>query len=237
MRRFATLSLLFATACASAPAVDQAPAPASAPVAATASTPPTPRPAIDVSALRSDLTIFAADSFMGRLAGSSSAQRAADFIARRLTTIGVEPAGDSGFFQRVPLSRQVFAPSTKFLVTSRGRAIDLKLGQDLIPLLRLGEGTHAPALSAEGEIVFAGYALRSPQIGRNDLDEVNLAGKIVVFVAGAPKGVDSVTRARLEAPEQLGLRLGAVFDRGPQAVIIVAAGKLESDYNSLASEL
>lgn len=238
MRRLATLSFLIAGACAPTPVVEQAPAPATTPTAPPAtSARPGAFPEIDVSALRYDLTIFAADSFLGRLAGSRSAQQAGEFIAARLTSLGIEPAGDSGFFQRVPLSRQVFSPTTKFLVTSRGRASELKLGQDVIPLLRLGDGPQAPRLAAEGEVVFAGYALRSPAIGRNDLDAVDLGGKVVVFVAGAPPGVDSSTRARLEAPEQLGMRLGAVFDRGPAAVIIVAAGKLESDFKSLASEV
>jgi hypothetical protein len=235
MRRFATLLFLALGACSQAPAIDPAPAPA--PVTFTAA----PRPAvvapIDVSALRADLTVFASDAFLGRLAGTPSARRAAEFIAARLTVAGIEPAGDSGFFQRVPLSRQVFAPTTKFLVTSRGRAMELKVGEDVVPLLRLGEGVPLPKLSADGEIVFAGYAMSSPQLGRDDLGTLDLAGKVVVFVGGAPPNVDSATRARLEAPEQLGQRMGAILSGRPAAVVIVAAGKLEDDFNALASEV
>jgi hypothetical protein len=235
MRRLATLLFLALGACAQTPAIEPAPAPAAA------TTPATPRPAvvapIDVTALRADLTIFASDAFQGRLAGTPSARRAAEFIAERLTAIGIEPAGDSGFFQRVPLSRQVFAPTTKFLVTSRGRASELKLGEDIVPLLRLGEGVPLPKLSADGEIVFAGYAMTSPQLGRDDLGKLDLEGKVVVFVGGAPPNADSATRARLEAPEQLGQRMGAILMRGPAAIVIVAAGKLEDDFNSLAGEV
>jgi hypothetical protein len=237
MRRSATLLLLVMGACTSAPAIDPAPAPASPPVAAATAPSPVVVPPIDVSALQADLTVFASDAFLGRLAGTPSARRAAEFIAERLTSAGLEPAGDSGFFQRVPLSRQVFAPTTKFLVTSRGRATELKAGVDIVPLLRLGEGVPLPKLSAEGEIVFAGYALQSPQLGRDDLGTIDLAGKVVVFVGGAPANVDSATRARLEAPEQLGQRMGAILMRGPAAVVIVAAGKLENDFNALASEV
>jgi peptidase M28-like protein len=233
MRRLATLLFVVLGACAQAPVIDTAPAPTPAT--------PTPRPAvvapIDVSALRADLTVFASDALLGRLAGTPSARRAAEFIAERLTGMGVEPAGDSGFFQRVPLSRQVFVPTTKFLVTSRGRATELKVGQDIVPLLRLGEGVPLPKLSADGEIVFAGYAMTSPRLGRDDLAKLDLGGKVVVFVGGAPPNVDSATRARLEAPEQLGQRMGAILMRGPAAVVIIAAGKLESDFNALASEV
>lgn len=235
MRRFATLSFLVLGACSQTPTIAPAPAPASAtPPAAARPVVVTP---IDVSALRADLTLFASDAFEGRLAGTPAARRAAEFIAERLTALGVEPAGDSGFFQRVPLSRQVFAPTTKFLVTSRGRATEVKIGEDVVPLLRLGEGAPLPRLSAEGEIVFAGYAINSPQLGRDDLGKLDLARKVVVFVGGAPPNADSAMRARLEAPEQLGQRMGAILMRGPAAIVIVASGKLEDDFNSLAGEV
>jgi hypothetical protein len=240
MRRLATLFLVAAagalwTGCSSAPVVEPAPTPV-------AETPVAPAPVIapiDVSALRADLTEFASDAFLGRLAGTPSARRAAEFIAQRLTTIGLEAAGDSGsgFFQAVPLSRQVFAPTTKFLVTSRGRATDLKVAEDIVPLLRLAEGVPLPRLSADGDVVFAGYALNSPQLGRNDLAQLDLTGKVVVFIGGAPPNADSVTRARLEAPEQLGQRMGAILMQGPAAVVIVAGGKLASDFDALASEV
>ncbi|MGQ0713465.1 MAG: M20/M25/M40 family metallo-hydrolase [Gemmatimonadaceae bacterium] len=233
MRRLATLLLLVSAGCSPAPVVEPAPTPiAEAPAPAT----PTIT-AIDVEALRADLTEFASDAFLGRLAGTPHARRAAEFIASRLTTIGLAPGGDSGFFQAVPLSRQVFAPTTKFLVTSRGRAVDLKLAEDIVPLLRLGEGVPLPKLSADGEIVFAGYALNSPQLERNDLSQLDLAGKVVVFVGGAPPAADSATRARLEAPEQLGQRMGSILMQGPAAVVIIAGGKLNEDFDALASEV
>src|SRR5919107_4814055 len=71
-----------------------------APVAAA---PESPRPAVDE--LRRDLTVFASDSFAGRETGTAGAERAARFLAQRLSALGVEPAGDSGYLQRVPLSR------------------------------------------------------------------------------------------------------------------------------------
>src|SRR5687767_13153867 len=218
MRRVATLLFFTLGACAQAPAIESAPTPApAAPAPRAAVVPP-----IDVTALRADLTVFASDAFQGRLAGTPAARRAAEFIAERLTAIGVEPAGDSGFFQRVPLSRQVFGATTKFLVTSRGRATELALGRDIAPILKVGD--YHTQLSAEGELVFAGYAVSAPQSGRNDLASLDLRGKIVVFVGGAPTNVDSATRARLESPEELGQRLGTILNRGSAGVVIVATG-------------
>ncbi len=58
------------------------------------------------------LSTLAADSMEGRRTGSPGALRAATFLADQFASYGVEPAGDNGYFQRVPL-----VP-----VESRGRA-------------------------------------------------------------------------------------------------------------------
>jgi Zn-dependent M28 family amino/carboxypeptidase len=50
------------------------------------------------------LTSLAHDSMEGRETGSPGAARAARFIAGALGRLGLEPAGDSGFYQRVPLA-------------------------------------------------------------------------------------------------------------------------------------
>ena len=51
------------------------------------------------------LSTLAADSMEGRRTGTPGAHRAARFLAAELERYGVEPAGDDGFFQRVPLAR------------------------------------------------------------------------------------------------------------------------------------
>jgi hypothetical protein len=57
------------------------------------------------------LTGLAADSMEGRAAGSPGEKRAARLIAAEMAAIQLEPAGDSGFLQRVPLvSRTVMMP-------------------------------------------------------------------------------------------------------------------------------
>ncbi len=51
------------------------------------------------------LSALAHDSMEGRATGSTGAHRAARFIAEELRAAGLEPGGDSGYFQRVPLVR------------------------------------------------------------------------------------------------------------------------------------
>src|SRR5688500_12195251 len=77
--------------------------------------PPAPAPvanpaivAISAAELRRDLFTFAADSFAGRESGTPNEPRAARFLVDRLVSLGLEPAGDSLYYQRVPLVKETF---------------------------------------------------------------------------------------------------------------------------------
>ena len=65
---------------------------------------PEPTPAENVAlGTRSLLEVLAADSLEGRRAGSEGARTAARVIATQFELAGLEAAGDSGFFQRIPV--------------------------------------------------------------------------------------------------------------------------------------
>lgn len=56
--------------------------------------------------VRSALYALADDSMQGRFTASPGGARAARYIAAQMQAIGLKPAGDSGYFQRVPVSIQ-----------------------------------------------------------------------------------------------------------------------------------
>ena len=51
------------------------------------------------------LSVLAHDSLEGRGTGSVGGAKAARFIAAEMRAAGLEPGGDSGYFQRVPIVR------------------------------------------------------------------------------------------------------------------------------------
>src|SRR5213076_1847156 len=69
-------------------------------------------PTITADELQRDLFVFASDSFAGRETGTPAATRAASFLATRLQSLGLEPGGDSAYFQRVPLVRENIGAAT-----------------------------------------------------------------------------------------------------------------------------
>jgi hypothetical protein len=232
MRRVA-ICVLALVGCAAPAAVPPAPAPAPATASPTAPGPAV-RANISDATLRTELTAFAADSFRGRETGTPDVDRAARFLADRLGKMGAEPAGDSGYLQRVPLVREYIAPRTSFTVTEAVRTSALAAGTDLVPILSPGEGLYTKH-RAEGDVVFAGYGMTTPT--RDDLAGLDLRDKIVVVVNGAPAGTDSAARTQLESQEGIGLRLQRILPQRPAGVVVLMTGRGESFYRQIAPEI
>ncbi len=213
MRHRCALFVLGALACAGGP-----PPPA----------PPVPLRALagEISAdeLRRDLFAFAADSMRGRETGTADAERAARFLVQRLQALGLEPGGDSLYLQRVPLERESIDTTSRFTVIDGTRTTELRAGVDIAPLINLGAGVPPTKLRADGEIVFAGYGVALSRPKRDDLSGLDLAGKVVVVVNGAPAGVDSATRATLESPAAISDRLARILPYRPAAIVVLLVG-------------
>jgi hypothetical protein len=189
-----------------------------------------------VDELRRDLTVFASDSFAGRATGTLGAERAARFLVQRLTTLGIEPAGDSGYLQRVPLSRARYGAASRFeIVTPEGRRT-LALGQDLVPLPVLGRDAPLPRLRADGDLVYYGYVSGAGAEPRG-APAADLAGKVLVVVNGAPPGVDGAERDALEAESRIGPRLRELIPLRPAAIIVLTAGRSAKFVDQIARQL
>ena len=63
--------------------------------------------------VRRILSALADDSMEGRASGTPGAQRAARYIGGEMKKIGLVPLGDSGYFQRVPLSMDTVKTTTR----------------------------------------------------------------------------------------------------------------------------
>jgi hypothetical protein len=98
MRAFARtlLPILALAACTSTPAPVSAPPPAAAAPASTAG--------VRVEDVREQLYALAADSMQGRRTATAGGMRAAVYLAGRLEALGVQPAGELGYFQIVPVA-------------------------------------------------------------------------------------------------------------------------------------
>jgi len=150
--------------------------------------------------------------------------------------LGLEPAGDSLYLQRVPLIRESFGPDTRLNVVQGQSTISLALGTEIVPWVNLGPGAPAPKRSAEGDLVFASYGMNT--LGRNDFNGITDAGKVIVMVHAAPPTItDSSVRKRLETQDELGQRILRALQLRPSAIILLMYGGTRDFFSMLAPEL
>lgn len=198
-------------------------------LAACSAAPPTPSPSPFSPAtaaspvptadeLRQDLTVFASDSFRGRETGTIDERRAAAFLVSRLTALGLTGAGDSGFYQRVPLVHQVLDGGTRFTVSTPARTVTLIPMIDLVPILAIGSDGPPPKANAEGPLVFAGYGVG------DDFTKVSIKGHVVVVVNGAPPRTPPNERAALESESAISARLEQLIPLHPAGIIVLLTG-------------
>ena len=104
-------ALVLAAACSpSGTAIAAAPAPV--------------RQAVTESDVRRLLGALSDDSLEGRMTASRGSARAAKIIAEEMRRIGLEPAGDSGYFQRVPIGLVSTRGATRPVLFSSFAALD-----------------------------------------------------------------------------------------------------------------
>ncbi len=150
--------------------------------------------AADAARIKVDMSFLADDALEGREAGTPGYQKASDYVAERFAEIGLAPGGDDdGWFQSVPLRGGVrvddAASMTAF--TTDGQTLSLERDEDYI----VYGSTRLASSVASGQAVFAGFGIVAPEMGRDDYAGLDVTGKVVVVLQGAPKGIQTEERA------------------------------------------
>jgi len=142
--------------------------------------------------MKAHITFLASDLLEGRDSGSPGFDIAAEYVASQFRQLGLTPAGDNGtYFQKVPLWAS--RPTDKGSVVFKGRAGDVALvfGEDYFP----GRSPVAGETRVAAPMVFVGYGVTAPEHGRDDYRDLDVKGKIVVALSGAPAGLQTEERA------------------------------------------
>ena len=146
--------------------------------------------------IRADVEFLASDSLEGRDTGSRGYSIAADYVASQFRAIGLEPAGEKGsWFQQVPFRRASYERSPRLVLTIGGKSFALEQGKDAA----LRPSVMAKSRKLTAGFVFVGYGLKDRRHGFDDYRGLNVRGKIVVALSGAPNGLPSDIEAHLNA--------------------------------------
>ncbi|MEJ2521747.1 MAG: M28 family metallopeptidase [Gammaproteobacteria bacterium] len=148
---------------------------------------------IDADAIRAHVEFLADDLLEGRRAGTRGYDIAAAYVATQFRLYGLEPGGDDGtFLQHFDLLQAEGLDDEASVVLRRGgQDIVFRVRDDFLPW----SDVLAPASRVEAPLVYAGYGISAPELGFDDLSQVDLKGKVAVVLTGAPASFPNSQRA------------------------------------------
>lgn len=164
------------------------------------------RAAIDVAskairpeAIRAHIRFLADSLLQGRAPGTPGYDIAARYVATELEGMGLQPGVAGKWFQPVPLEKAVTdEAASSFTLTVNGKEQELIDAKDYI----LSTWFASPAqkeTKAESDVqapvVFAGFGVTAPDQKYDDYAGVDVQGKIVASIYGAPSSFPSTERA------------------------------------------
>lgn len=169
---------------------------------------------------------LASEEFEGRGSGMLGNELAAHYIAERFAEYGLKPVGTaryhdlqapmdgSGYFQ--PFRVYVGAEPGKansLEVEHNGKRLTFKLREHFMPEVAATKG------AAKGQLVFVGYGIQAPPLNYNDYASVDVKGKVVVALEGAPRQGEGTNPLR--AYQSARAKARAAREQGAAGLIIV----------------
>jgi hypothetical protein len=162
--------------------------------------------------------VLAADDMEGRNTGSPGHRRATDYVAQEMERAGLEPGGTSGYVQPVRFRvRRLLEAESSLEIVRGGKAEPLELGEEI----NIGTRTEN-AGRLEAGAVFAGYGLVIPEKNHDDLEGLDVKGKVVFYLNGGPRGVSAALRAHFGSAAE---RWAAYRKAGAVGMISIANPK------------
>lgn len=153
------------------------------------------RPLLDQvqpDSIRRHIEFLADDRMRGRLPGTPEFQIAIDYVISHYKMFGMKPGGDKGTFMQAVKLRKAKINSTGVAMQLKG-ALDknLSFGEDFVLYPHFEE----KSTSLTAPLVFAGYGISAPDMNYDDFKGIDVKGKIIVIVSGAPEGFPSTIRS------------------------------------------
>ena len=142
--------------------------------------------AIEISAGKVAETVrtMTLDQFEGRAPGTAGEDRTIGYLIGRFEALGLEPGGvDGSWTQKVPLLHTRLGKPETLAISGNGQTMALNAGKDIYV------STLQPkdrAVVDKAEMVFVGYGVTAPERGWDDFKDVDLKGKVAVFLVNDP---------------------------------------------------
>lgn len=142
------------------------------------------RDRIKPAAIAAHIRFLADDLLEGRETGSRGFEIGAQYVAAQFAAAGLTPAGDDGsFFQKVDFrTARLIADRSSMAIDDAGSITTLLPKTEVL----IRPDFARPVVDVSAQAVFAGFGIVAPELGRDDYANLDVRGKVVVIITGAP---------------------------------------------------
>ena len=169
------------------------------------------------------LYVLAGAEMEGRETATYGQKKAAAFIENHFKTLGLLPGNNGSYQMLYPVFRDSLLNSQ---ISVNGTAF--QLNTDFQPILQMSNS----ATQFFSEVVLVGHGIVDE--GWNDYANLDVAGKAVLILDGAPEGYSSKKKG-WRAPSGMYGKIGAAAQKGAAAIILVTPGFPRGGITSLGN--
>jgi hypothetical protein len=196
---------------------------------------------ITAAAIRGHIYFLASDALEGRYVGSDGYETAARYGESQFMAAGLIPivrqGGVHSYLQTVPVLRRMVSSSITLTVTTAEGEAAFQEGEEFIWL----QGEAFPWVDRRFEAVFVGYGISEPEQGWDDLKGLDIRGKIVVLLLGAPthggtpvlpEGVHNL----YAPPSSVYRKMATMMQKGASGILVLPDPMLVEGWGTLPSK-
>jgi Zn-dependent M28 family amino/carboxypeptidase len=140
-------------------------------------------PGIHVESLLTSIQVLSSDEFNGRSPGSEGEEKTIAFLRQQFSDLGLSPGNPNGsWIQPVPLIGMTPLLGDTLTVSHDGVDEIFNPGNDYVAWTK-----HVvDEVQIDAEFVFVGYGAVAPEYDWDDFSDVNVEGKILLFLVNDP---------------------------------------------------
>jgi Zn-dependent M28 family amino/carboxypeptidase len=146
---------------------------------------------VQPDSIKAHIAYLADDKLKGRAPGTEGYQMAIDYVVSHFKQFGLEPAGENGTYLQEVKLRRAKVKAAKSTMSFSAINKTLVYGSDFV----LNPHLEISSVFVNAPLVFAGYGISAPEFGYDDYKNLDVTGKVVVIVSGAPESFSSTVKA------------------------------------------
>ncbi|SDK01925.1 Zn-dependent amino-or carboxypeptidase, M28 family [Catalinimonas alkaloidigena] len=150
--------------------------------------------AIRPHGIEAHMTFLADDLLRGRQPGTEGFALASRYMESQFKALGLTPAGEEGtYLQAVPLRKAevVEAGCAMQVIPKKGEPVVFTYDEEYL----VSPDLAATASEVTAPVVFVGFGVTAPELRHDDYAKLDVSGKIVAMLSGAPASFPSDQRA------------------------------------------